>query len=247
MKKISCLGISLSVVSLQEIADTLYEFATNGPSMRVVYVNAHCVNIASSDARYRGILNSADLAYADGQGVVWAWRSLTGARIARVNIIDFFDALAQQLKAQHSRVYLLGAAQEVVSRAAEVLRERGLKVVGFQNGFYPIEHEESVVQQINSLHPDIVMVGMGVPKQELWIQAHAAATGAHLCWGVGGFFDILAGRYWKTPGWVSHCGLEWLYLGVQNPGRMWKRYIVGNIVFVCRVMVHKMCLLRSSP
>jgi N-acetylglucosaminyldiphosphoundecaprenol N-acetyl-beta-D-mannosaminyltransferase len=117
----------------------------------------------------------------------------------------------------------------------KVLREKGLAIVGSRDGFFD-EAEEDAVREINKLKPNILMVGMGTPKQEKWIYNHLNELDVNLCWGVGAAFEWLSGYRKRAPRWMVECGFEWLYRLYQQPKRLWKRYLVGNLVFIYHVL-----------
>jgi len=236
--KVSILDIKINPLNRNDIVNTLLEFTKGGQPKTAFYLNAHCVNIAYSDEEYRSILNKSDMVYAGGQGVVWASRFLGEPLPERVNILDFFDLLFKGLKKQQTTIYLLGGRKEVIKKAEETLKNKGLKIVGSRSGFFDTT-EEDIIREINFLKPDILLVGMGVPRQEKWISAHLNGLNVHLCWAVGGVFNLFAGNLKKAPRWISDCGLEWLYLGIQDPKRLFRRYLFGNIIFVYRVVKEK--------
>ncbi len=207
IKKISFLGISIAVLNREQIVDVILDFAKDNQKRTACYINAHCVNIARVDKEYLNILNKTDLVYAGGQGVVCATKFLGQPLPQRVNIMDFFDLLLTRLIDKEISIYLLGASQEIIKKAAEELKNKGLKITGHRNGFFDQNEEKEIIQEINNLKPDILLVGMGVPVQEKWIYRHRQELNTNLCWTVGGVFDILSGKYKKTPGWISNCGL----------------------------------------
>lgn len=239
IKKISFLDVGIAVVNREEITDVLVGFAKGNQSRTAFYINAYCVNIAWRDKEYQDILNKADLVYAGGQGVVWLSRFLGSPLPQRVNIIDFFDLLVKRLIEEEISIYLLGAAENIVSKAARELKNKGLNIIGYRNGFFDKSGEKEIIQEINNLRPDILLVGMGVSMQEKWIYRYRQELNINLCWAVGGVFDIFAGRFKKTPTWVSNCGLEWLYLGLQSPKRLVKRYLAGNFMFILHILRYK--------
>jgi N-acetylglucosaminyldiphosphoundecaprenol N-acetyl-beta-D-mannosaminyltransferase len=239
------LGIQIGANNRIEIANKILEFALTplenslrgraGKAKFITYLNAHCVNTCFSDFEYREILQKADLVYAGGQGVVWAARFLGSPLPERANILDFFDLLVKELK-NRITIYLLGGRNEIIKKAEEVLKNKGLKIVGSRDGFFGSTEEKEIIREVNILRPDILMVGMGVPKQEKWIYNHLSELDVKLCWAVGGVFDLFAGRLKQAPKWISACGLEWLYLGFQNPRRLLKRYLFGNFLFIYRIL-----------
>jgi N-acetylglucosaminyldiphosphoundecaprenol N-acetyl-beta-D-mannosaminyltransferase len=238
-KSIDFLGIKIGGLTRDQIINQVLEYASTGKCRFMTYLNAHCANIYFADFEYREALQKSDLVYSGGQGVVWASRFLGGFLPERVNILDFFDGLVRKLKEEGVTVYLLGGSKNTVKKAEKFLRDKGLKILGSRDGFFDKTEEAEIIKEINRQSPDILMVGMGVPKQEKWIYGHLKELNVNLCWAVGGVFELLAGRLKRSPVWVSDCGLEWLYLGFQDPGRLLKRYLIGNFIFVYRVLDYK--------
>lgn len=239
IKKISFLGVATAVLNRKEIVDVILEFAKGNRPKTAFYINAHCVNIARADKEYKEILNKADLVYAGGQGIVWAARFLGQPLPQRVNIMDFFDLLVKRLIEKEISIYLLGAGQDTVKKAAQELKNKGLKIAGYRSGFFDKDEEKEIIQEINNLKPDILLVGLGVPKQEKWIYNHINMLNVNLCWSVGAVFDWLSGQRRRSPRWMIKFGLEWLHRLYQQPKRLWKRYLIGNLIFIYRVIKYK--------
>jgi N-acetylglucosaminyldiphosphoundecaprenol N-acetyl-beta-D-mannosaminyltransferase len=230
------LGIKISLLDRGGVTDKILEFALAGRNKFITYLNAHCVNTYFSDSDYKEVLQKADFVYAGGQGVVWALRFLGVNLPERVNILDFFDRLSEKLKEKKTAIYLLGGKPEAVKKAGNDLKKKGLNVVGARHGFFDEQEEACIIREINELKPDILMVGMGIPKQEKWISDHLDQLQVNLCWAVGGVFRIFSGELKSAPGWISDCGLEWLYLGFQDFKRLFGRYLLGNFIFVFNVL-----------
>lgn len=238
-KKVSISGISITTVNKEEIIDVLIGFAAGDCIRTAFYLNAHCLNVAFKDAEYKRILQNANLVYAGGKGIVWASWFLGSPLTERVNILDFFDMLVIELKDKKTSIYLLGCEESIVQKAAENLRKKGLNIIGAKNGFFEETEERDIIHEINRLKPDILMVGMGVPRQEKWIDRHLNELDVNLCWGVGAVFDWFSGYRKRAPKWMVNCGLEWLHRLYQQPKRLWKRYLVGNPIFIYRVLKYK--------
>lgn len=236
MKKISISGINICVVNRKEIIDELLGFAMGGRVKTAYYLNAHCFNLVCLDKEYADILNRSDLVYAGGAGIIWASRVLGTPLPERVNILDFFDELAAELIDKKITIYLLGEKIETIKKVEAELKRIGLNIVGSRDGFFIKDEEKGVINEINVLKPDILMVGMGVPKQEKWINCHSNELDVKLCWAVGGVFKIFSGELKHAPRWIIDCGLEWLYLGLQDPVRLWRRYFIGNVVFIYHIV-----------
>ena len=205
-----------------------------------MYVNAHVLNQSQERGELRTALREADLVYCDGYGVRVAAKALDLPVPHRMTGADWIWTLAALCEETGRSVYLLGSEPGIAREAATRLRARhpGLEVAGAHHGFFEVgsPHAERVVEDINACRPDILLVGMGTPKQELWVQRHAAALEVDVLWTVGALFDYVSGRVPRAPAWLADNGLEWIFrLGIE-PQRMWRRYLLGNPVFISRVM-----------
>jgi len=238
-KKIKICGIDVGVLTRTEIAQTLFSFAHGERIRTAFYLNAHCLNIALKDPQYYNILRQSDLVYAGGQGIVWASKFLGNPLPERVTMLDFFDILAEKLRIKKTSIYLFGNTQEVVKEASRILKNQGLNIVGYRNGFFENEQEQNIIQEINSLRPNILIVGLGVPKQEKWIFSHLRQLQVNLCWAVGAAFDWISGKRKRAPKWIRDSGFEWLHRLCQQPLRLSKRYLVGNPLFIYRIIKQK--------
>lgn len=238
-KIINFLGIKIGALTLSEIVEEILDYAISGKTKFITYLNTHCVNLALSDEEYKNILNKSDLVYAGGQGVVWASGFLGAALPERLNILDFFDMLIALLRENNISLYLLGGTEAVVHKAAAKLRYKGINVAGAHNGFFTPQEERAIIDEINHLRPHILIVGMGVPKQEKWIYSHLTELDVNLCWAVGAAFDWLSGQRKRAPRWMIESGLEWLHRLSQQPKRLWKRYLLGNLIFAYRVIKYR--------
>jgi N-acetylglucosaminyldiphosphoundecaprenol N-acetyl-beta-D-mannosaminyltransferase len=207
---------------------------------RVMYANAHVINEAQARPELLAALHYADLVYCDGYGVRLAARALGLDIPHRMTGADWVWGLATLCEAEGRSVYLLGSEPGVAAEAARRLQRwyPGLQVAGTHHGFFEpgSPHDERVVEDLNAKRPDIVLVGMGTPKQELWVQHNAPRVEAGVLWTVGALFDYVSGRTPRAPGWLADNGLEWIFRLAIEPQRMWRRYLLGNPVFVSRVM-----------
>lgn len=204
----------------------------------VAYANAHALNIASTDPAFHAILNDADLVLNDGSGLALAARLQRQRFPENLNGSDLNPRILELASERGWGVYLLGAGPGVAEEASRKLGERipGLRVVGTRDGYFDAVESESVAAEIRQAQADVLMVAMGNPLQEKWLSEHLGATGAALGVGVGAFFDFAAARVPRAPAWMNRAGVEWLYRLYQEPRRMWRRYVVGNPLFVLRVL-----------
>jgi N-acetylglucosaminyldiphosphoundecaprenol N-acetyl-beta-D-mannosaminyltransferase len=206
---------------------------------RVMYANAHVLNQSADDPALRAALESADLVYCDGYGVRLAAKALERPVPHRMTGADWIWGLAALCEQTGESVYLLGSEPGVARQAADRLRSTypGLDVVGAHHGYFDpgSAHDDRVVEDINERRPSILLVGMGTPKQELWVQRNAERLDVDVLWTVGALFDVVSGKVPRAPGWLADNGLEWIFRLAIEPGRMWRRYLLGNPVFIHRV------------
>jgi len=211
-----------------------------GTPRRVMYVNAHVLNQSRGNPALRGALERADLVYCDGYGVRLAAKALEDPVPHRMTGADWIWSLGALCASAGQTVYLLGSEPGVASEAARRLGRRfpRLEIVGTHHGYFEAgsNHDDRVAEDINARRPDIVLVGMGSPKQELWIEHNADRLDTGVLWSVGALFDYVSGRTPRAPAWLSDNGLEWIFRLAVEPQRMWRRYLLGNPVFVSRVM-----------
>ncbi|MNY09921.1 putative N-acetylmannosaminyltransferase [compost metagenome] len=169
------------------------------------------------------ILRGAGLGLPDGSGVVWAIRR-QGTPVQKLAGVEFVGHMAQWCAANGKRMYLFGAGDGVAAEAASTLEARypGLEIAGVRSGFFRPEEEEAIRAEIRAARPDVLLVALGVPRQEKWIAEHQAALGVPVAMGVGGSFDVLADRVKRAPLAFRRFHLEWLFRLIQEPWR-WKR------------------------
>jgi len=231
------LGIDVAQLTVEEFIERVVAAARKRQRWRVCYVNAASFNLARRDSRYAQVLRSADLVYADGQAVVWASRYLRCPLPERVNAGDFFERFCEACAREHLTLCLVGSQPGVAERAAQnlVARSGNLRILAAHHGYFDQERSEAIVAEINRLAPDILVVGMGSPRQELWVAEQFDRLNIGVAWCVGALFEYAAGVRYRAPVWVRKAGLEWAFRLVLEPRRLWRRYLVGNWVFLWRV------------
>ncbi len=231
------LGVPIANLTLDEAVAHLTTWLDRPGFHRMAVVNAAIILIAERNAELRAALATADLVTADGMSVVWATRwlpCLGGKLVARVAAPDVMEGILTQCAQGGQRVYLLGATAEVVSQVRACLQRRfpNLVVAGAHDGYFTDEEAAAVAAAVRQARADVLFVAMGSPRQEVWLARHGPQTGTRLALGVGGYFDILAGRRRRAPRWMQACGLEWAFRLIQEPRRLWRRYLLGNIAFL---------------
>lgn len=236
--QVDFLGIRLDALTLEESVEACAELVNRRNQQHVV-LNASKTVLASQDATLKSIINNCGLVNADGQSVVWGAKLLGQKVPERVTGIDLMGRLLDEAPARHWRVYLLGARQEVVRQVAVQLRTAGVDVVGYRNGYWSVGEEQSVVADISNTAPDLLFVAMPSPRKEQFLTAHLPNLNVGLAFGVGGSFDVLAGETKRAPVWMQRGGLEWFFRLVQEPRRMFGRYLIGNTRFAGLVLREK--------
>jgi N-acetylglucosaminyldiphosphoundecaprenol N-acetyl-beta-D-mannosaminyltransferase len=224
----------------QELLQTMTTWAAEHSGRRVMYVNAHVVNQSLTDPTLAEALRRADLVYCDGYGVRLAARVLNLPVPHRMTGADWIWDLAALCEASGQSIYLLGSEPPIAREAAARLRSSypRLDVVGSHHGYFELgsPHNDRVVEDIVAHNPSIVLVGMGTPKQELWVDHYADALDGTVVWTVGALFDYVSGHIPRAPHWLADNGLEWIFRLAIEPTRMWRRYLIGNPIFLGRVM-----------
>lgn len=202
----------------------------------VFFANAHTLNLATADPEYRDILRGADVVFGDGTGVRWAARWLHGVRLEdNVNGTDLVPLMFARWAHRGLRYFMLGTRPELIERAAAHARSAfaGWTQAGYHHG-YVDARDHAIVDLVNLSRAHVLLVGMGNPLQERWIQIHQPRLEVPLCLGTGGLFDYWAGRIRRAPGWLRWLGHEWVHLLLSQPHKA-SRYLIGNPAFLVRV------------
>ena len=208
-----------------------------GEKALLAFVNPDCLNIAYTHDRYRAVLRQAARVLPDGIGVKIGCRMRGVGLAANVNGTDLFPRLCERAARDGFSLFLLGARPSIADLVAENMRARysGLKIAGTQHGYFAPDEESAIIARINASGAAVLLVAFGVPRQELWLADHHDALTLPVRMGVGGLFDFYSGRIPRAPLWLREIGLEWVWRLIQEPGRMWRRYILGNPLFLYRV------------
>jgi N-acetylglucosaminyldiphosphoundecaprenol N-acetyl-beta-D-mannosaminyltransferase len=210
-------------------------------------VNAAKLVNMRRDSVLRDAVLKSDLILADGMSVVWASRILGRRLPERVPGIDLMHAMLRHGQQHNYRVYCFGATQEVLEATVAKFNAwyPDVVIVGKRNGYFKPEEEPKIVEHIRAAQPDILLVAMSPPKKEVFLARWSDELDVPVCHGVGGAFDVVAGKTKRAPLSWQRLGLEWLYRVVQEPGRMWRRYLVTNTLF-CGMILREF-MLGSRP
>jgi N-acetylglucosaminyldiphosphoundecaprenol N-acetyl-beta-D-mannosaminyltransferase len=235
---VELLGITVNNLTMDEAVEDLVAKAKGSVPSQVCFVNADCANIAWDNNEYRRVLSSSALVLADGIGMKLAGRMLNRNIRQNVNGTDLLPRLCKLLEKEALGIYLLGGKSGVAADVERWMRSQfpELPVRGYHHGYFSPEELPEVIADIKASRAEVLLVAFGVPKQDQWIEEHLGETGALLAMGVGGLFDFYSGRIPRAPAWIREVGMEWFYRFWQEPRRMWRRYFVGNAVFLTRVV-----------
>ena len=240
--RIDVLGVGVDPLTMEELHAEIARLVRGRRPGLVLNVNAHCLNLCYEDRALRDALNGADVVFCDGAGVMLAARMLGGRIPARITYADWIWQLADCAAAEGFSLYLLGAREGVAQEAARRLRERYplLRIVGVRHGYFDHSagsaENEAVLQEINASAPDILLVGLGMPLQERWLTENRHMLDAGVALTCGAAFDYASRRLRRGPPLLTESGLEWLARLLLEPRRLWRRYLVGNPLFLLRVM-----------
>jgi N-acetylglucosaminyldiphosphoundecaprenol N-acetyl-beta-D-mannosaminyltransferase len=211
----------------------------------VLNVNAHCLNLCHEDEGLRRFFAAADVVFCDGAGVRLAARMLGGRLPERITYADWLPRLAALAEERGFSLFFLGARPGVAREAARRLQAShpGLKIAGVRHGFFDHRarspQNEVVIAEVNAARPDILLVGLGMPLQERWLMENRHDLDVGVALTGGAVFDYASGRLRRGPRLLTENGLEWLTRLIVEPRRLWRRYLLGNPLFLARVLAQR--------
>jgi N-acetylglucosaminyldiphosphoundecaprenol N-acetyl-beta-D-mannosaminyltransferase len=242
------LGVPIAAVTLESALDIIDAAIDNATPLHIGVVNAAKIVNMTRDVQLRESVLASDVVFADGMAVVWASRMLGRPLPERVAGIDLMMGMLARGNTLGYRVYCLGATDEVLAATIAQIKAQfpGVTVAGSRNGYFTKGEEASVAADIKAARADILFVAITSPKKENFMERWAAEMNVPVVHGVGGSFDVVAGKVQRAPELWQRLGLEWLYRVKQEPGRLWKRYLVTNTIF-CRMLLAELCGLAPRP
>lgn len=207
-----------------------------------VVVNAGKIVAMQSDEQLKESVNSSDIINADGQAVVWASKILAKPLKERVAGIDLMTNLVSLAYQKKYKIFFLGAEEEVVKKLVSIYSKKYSQniIAGYRNGYFKKEDEKEIAKQISDSGANMLFVAISSPTKENFLYENKNLLNkVNFIMGVGGSFDVVAGKTKRAPVWMQKYGLEWFYRFLQEPKRMWKRYLVGNFKFLVLVFKEK--------
>jgi N-acetylglucosaminyldiphosphoundecaprenol N-acetyl-beta-D-mannosaminyltransferase len=237
---VTILGVPVTPLTLDDLIQTVVHIIQSRQRTQVLYANIHTLNTAYQDPELQHIMKEADIVYCDGEGVKLGARLLGSTLPERMTGADWIYDLVEACQKWKYLLYFLGGRPGVAEDAAEKLRQRypRIQIAGTHHGYYDHWGPENgnLIDHINSIRPNILLVGFGTPLQEKWIAHNFDRLNVSVVWAVGALVDFVSGRVPRAPTWMTNHGLEWLGRFMVEPHRLWKRYLIGNPLFLWRVL-----------
>jgi len=238
MKRIKLLNTFVDNLLMDETLELIEAAIDKGEQIHHVVVNAGKIVAMQSDLELRKSVNESDLINADGQAVVWASKLLGNPIKERVAGIDLMINLIELAKKNKYKIFFLGAKEEIVAKVVSTCSPE--IVAGYRNGYFNKNEENQIAEDISKTKANILFVAISSPKKENFLyQNRLALSKVNFIMGVGGSFDVVSGKTKRAPLWMQKSGLEWFYRFIQEPSRMWKRYLIGNSKFISLVIREK--------
>lgn len=231
----------IDVLNVEETIHLVEQYVLKKEPLHLMGVNADKINEVNRNDRMLQIVNSCGIINADGASVVLASKFLKKPLPERVAGIDLMQSLVELSARKGYSIYLLGAKQEVVEKTADVLQNKytSLKITGIRNGYFKDDEWQQISEEISEAQPDFVFVGITSPKKEYLIEYMQNCGHKCVFMGVGGSFDVISGNIPRAPKWMQKVNLEWLFRVMQEPKRLFKRYFVGNWIFILTILKEK--------
>jgi N-acetylglucosaminyldiphosphoundecaprenol N-acetyl-beta-D-mannosaminyltransferase len=241
-KRVNVLGVGVDPVNVAELHARILGIVRQGGHALVLHVNVHGLNLCYRDPALRSFFNAAPVVFSDGAGVVLAARILGEYLPERITYADWAWQLAAFAERERLSLFLLGARPGVAKSAAARLEGRypNLEIAGVHHGYFDqtagASENEAVLAEINAASPDVLLVGFGMPLQERWLMQNWNRIDARVVLTGGAVFDYVSGELKRGPRILTDNGFEWLARLLIEPGRLWRRYVIGNPLFLLRVL-----------
>lgn len=239
---IKILNTTIHNLSMQETLGLIDTAISQSNQIHHVVVNAGKIVAMQNDLQLRQSVNKSDLINADGQAVVWASKILGKPLKERVAGIDLMENLVELAAQKNYKIFFFGAKEEIVTKVVNIYQKKHGKqlIAGYRNGYFLKEEESAIAQEIADSGAQLLFVAISSPTKENFLYNYKKELAkVNFIMGVGGSFDVVAGLTKRAPLWMQKAGLEWFYRFLQEPKRMWKRYLVGNTQFIYLVLKEK--------
>ena len=239
MKVVNFLNIPINAITMKETVQEVEKAIIANKQIHHTVVNAGKIVAMQTNKELQKSVIEADIINVDGQAIVWAANLLGHKLPERVSGIDLMEGLVKRSFEKGYKCYFLGATEEVVTKLVNIYKDQYSKdiLAGYRNGYFNKGEEESIAHQISESGANILFVAITSPEKEIFLNTYKKQLqNVNFIMGVGGSFDVISGKVKRAPLWMQSIGLEWLYRVIQEPKRMWKRYLVGNTKFIWLVV-----------
>ncbi len=232
-------SVDINLINTPEAIEycNLFLHSDEGCKM-IFFLNAHCFNIAQKNTDYLNAINHADLLLNDGIGIKIGTKILKLPHKENMNGTDFIPKVIELCLDKKRPIFLLGAKEGISDIASETLKLKypGINIVGCRSGYFVKEEEDKMIKEINDLKAEVLIVGMGVPTQELWIYKNREKLkSVKIAIAGGAIIDFISGNVKRAPVWIQKIGMEWLFRFAQEPKRLFRRYFSGNFIYFWHV------------
>jgi N-acetylglucosaminyldiphosphoundecaprenol N-acetyl-beta-D-mannosaminyltransferase len=236
--RINILGCPVDNLTMQETISLINEMIAIGGPHQHVAINADKLLKVRGDAELECVISSCSIINADGKSIIWLSKILGKPLKERIAGIDLMKKLITVSSQKGYKLYFLGAKEDVVKKVVEHYRALypELQIAGFRNGYWDSSQEKGIIDAIRNTMPDILFVAISSPKKELLLKKYLDVLQVPFVMGVGGSFDIIAGKTKRASKWMQKIGFEWLFRLIQEPRRLWRRYLIGNTIFIILVL-----------
>lgn len=251
MMKVNLLGTQISKADLEQTITAFSEFIDDNQKKRICVLPVNCVLWAYKDKYLRDIYNSSDMNLADGVPLIWASKFMKDRIEGRVTGLDLLPRFSKVASEKGYSFFFLGAKEGVAENLAKKLKAQypDLKISGYYSppfaDKFSDEENKKIIAMINNVKPDVLWVSLTAPKQDIWIYEHIANLDVNIAIGVGGAFEVTAGLIRRAPVWMQKRGLEWLFRLLQEPKRLFRRYIVEAPRFIPLIFLQKIGAIKD--
>lgn len=239
--RVNILNCPIDNISMIETLSIIRSSILEKRSIKHVVVNAAKLVYMQKDKELYNAVVSSDIINVDGQSIVWASKFLGTPLRERVAGIDLMQNLVEMAFNEKFKIYFLGAEDEIVKKVVGHYSNKYSPsvIAGYQHGYFNSEEEENIASKINTSKAEILFLAITSPKKEIFLEKYKNTINVPFIMGVGGSFDVIAGKTKRAPKWMQKYGLEWFYRVIQEPGRMWKRYLITNTLFIYKIIQQK--------
>ena len=241
IKRTAFMGVPVDAITMNDTIQQIHQSIEKGEKIQHMAINTMIILRMVEDPEFMHTLSNCEIINADGIGIIWASKLLGNPLPERVTGIDLMESLIELCASQGFKPYFLGAQEEVVQQTVAHYRQQfpALEIAGYRNGYFKDEDEQQIAEDIRDSGADMLFVAISSPKKEIFLGRWRQTMNIHYCMGVGGSFDVVAGKFARAPEWVQQMGLEWAYRWKQEPRRMFRRNAVDMPKFVAMVLANK--------